>query len=292
VDLALEASRPLIEAAHHSLAVKLPPDTVLLHADATRLAQVLGNLLNNAAKYTPEGGRIALAAQRHAGGRVSIAVSDNGIGIPPQMLGKVFDLFAQVGSSLERAQGGLGIGLSLARRLVEMHGGHISADSAGQGRGSTFIVDLPVASVPDVQQAQDLGCRDNAPDAATRRRVLVVDDKVDAAQTLALLLQMDGHAVHVVHDGAQAIAAAQEQLPDLVFLDIGMLGMTGYEVAERLRTLPALAGTVLVAVTGWGAESDQARARAAGIDAHLTKPVNEAALLDALEFVAQRPARR
>jgi len=284
VELALETSRPLIESARHALSVELPQEPVLLHADATRLAQVLSNLLNNAAKYTPEGGRIALRAERRAGERLSLSVSDNGMGIPAELLGQVFDLFMQVGSTLDRAQGGLGIGLSLARRLVEMHGGHISAESAGPNRGSTFVVDLPIGRPSAATPAGVGRVPGSGPDGSAGRRVLVVDDNVDAAETLALLLRMDGHGVHVVHDGLQAIAAAQAQLPELVFLDIGMPGLNGYEVAARLRAMPALAKTVLVAVTGWGTERDQDRTRAAGIDGHLTKPVGEEALARALEL--------
>ncbi len=281
VELALETSRPLIESAHHALSVELPQEPVLLHADATRLAQVLSNLLNNAAKYTPEGGRLVLRAERRPGERLSLSVSDNGMGIPADMLGQVFDLFTQVGSTLDRSQGGLGIGLSLARQLVEMHGGHISAESAGPNQGSTFIVDLPMGRLLAGEPA---GMGQALAGAAACRRVLVVDDNVDAAETLALLLRMDGHEVHVVHDGLQAIAAAQAHLPELVFLDIGMPGLNGYEVAARLRAIPALAQTVLVAVTGWGTERDQVRTRAAGIDGHLTKPVQEEDLARALEL--------
>jgi PAS domain S-box-containing protein len=284
VEQALETSRPLIESARHALSVELPQEPVLLHADATRLAQVLGNLLNNAAKYTPEGGRIALRAERRPGERLSLSVSDNGMGIPADMLGQVFDLFTQVGSTLDRSQGGLGIGLSLARRLVEMHGGHISAESAGPNRGSTFVVDLPIGRPPAAAPAGMGGAPAGGADGVACRRVLVVDDNVDAAETLALLLRMDGHEVHVVHDGLQAIAAAQAHLPELVFLDIGMPVLNGYEVAARLRAIPALAQTVLVAVTGWGTERDQVRTRAAGIDGHLTKPVREEDLARALEL--------
>ena len=287
LDIALETSRPLIEAAGHQLAVQLPPETVLLWADAARLAQVLGNLLNNAAKYTRQGGHITLSAQCRPGGRLAVSVSDDGIGIPPDMLGKVFDLFTQVGSALDRSQGGLGIGLSLARRLVEMHGGHISAHSAGPEQGSTFTVELPLAAAPAAVPAES-GLGPGLPPAARSRRVLVVDDNVDAAETLALLLQLEGHAVHVEHDGRHAIAAARAQRPDLVFLDIGLPGMNGYEVAAALRGLPELADTVLVAVTGWGSERDQQRTREAGFDGHLTKPVTEEGLAGALRL-GRRP---
>ncbi|NML15746.1 ATP-binding protein [Azohydromonas caseinilytica] len=286
LELALETSRPLIEAAGHQLAVQLPQDTVLLWADATRLAQVLSNLLNNAAKYTRQGGHITLSAQCRPGQRLAIAVSDDGIGIPRDMLGKVFDLFTQVGSALDRSQGGLGIGLSLAKRLVELHEGHISAHSAGPDQGSTFTVELPLCGAPVAARTED-EARRAQPRAARQRRVLVVDDNVDAAETLALLLQMEGHAVQVEHDGRQALAAARAQRPDLVFLDIGMPGLNGYEVADRLRGMAELSGTVLVAVTGWGSERDQQRAREAGFDGHLTKPVTEEGLAGALRLRRQ-----
>jgi CheY-like chemotaxis protein len=203
--------------------------------------------------------------------RLQIAVRDNGVGIPADMLEKVFELFTQVGVALERAQGGLGIGLSLARRLVELHGGSIRAMSAGEGQGSTFLVDLPL-----LEAGAELPAAEAPPRVAVRgpgRRVLVVDDNVDAAETLALLLDLDGHHPQVVHTGTHALAAAQDQPPDLVFLDIGLPDLNGYEVAGRLRQMPALRGTLLVALTGWGAERDRERAREAGIDVHLTKPV-------------------
>jgi CheY-like chemotaxis protein len=283
VDLALETARPLIEAAGHRLVVDLPQAPVAMHADATRIAQVLSNLLNNAAKYTPAGGCIELQASLVAPARLQIAVRDNGVGIPADMLEKVFELFTQVGVALERAQGGLGIGLSLARRLVELHGGSIRAMSAGEGQGSTFLVDLPL-----LEAGAELPAAEAPPRVAVRgpgRRVLVVDDNVDAAETLALLLDLDGHHPQVVHTGTHALAAAQDQPPDLVFLDIGLPDLNGYEVAGRLRQMPALRGTLLVALTGWGAERDRERAREAGIDVHLTKPVTA----EALAAVLARP---
>ena len=272
VELALETARPLIDAAGHQLVVDLPHHPVLMHVDPTRIAQVLSNLLNNAAKYTPEGGRIALTASIAQPGHLEIAVQDNGVGIPANMLDKVFELFTQVGGAIERSQGGLGIGLSLARRLVELHGGTVRATSAGQDQGSTFLVDLPVLDVPApkaVAQA-DLPVEERGPG----RRVLVVDDNVDAAETLALLLELDGHQVDVAHTGAQALDAAAARPPDIVFLDIGLPDLNGYEVAGRMRKLPALQDTLLVALTGWGSERDREAACQAGIDVHLTKPVS------------------
>jgi CheY-like chemotaxis protein/two-component sensor histidine kinase len=280
VDQALETAKPLIDAAGHRLEVSLPHEPVLLHVDATRIAQVLSNLLNNAAKYTPQGGNIALTAAVTGPGRLRICVRDDGVGIPHGMLEEVFELFTQVGSALDRSQGGLGIGLSLARRLVELHGGSIRAESEGEQRGSTFIVDLPV-----LEAADEAATAIAAPQQQTRppgRRMLVVDDNVDAAETLALLLELDGHEVHVVHSGAQALEAAPRTRPELVFLDIGLPDVSGYEVASRLRQMPSLAGTLLVALTGWGAERDRERARLSGIDLHLTKPVSQEDLASAI----------
>ena len=279
VDQALETARPLIDAAGHHLQVALPPEPLLLEVDATRIAQVLSNLLNNAAKYTPPGGHIALDAALAGAGRLRLTVKDDGVGIPAHMLEDVFELFTQVGSAIDRSQGGLGIGLSLARRLVELHGGRIHAESAGEQRGSTFVVDLPVLEVPagDTQ-------RQSAPQPAQApgRRVLVVDDNLDAAETLSLLLEMDGHSVRAVHCGEDALALAPDLQPEVVFLDIGLPDLTGYEVAERLRRLPSLAGTWLVALTGWGGAQDRERARQSGIDMHLTKPVTPEDLAQAL----------
>lgn len=281
VDVALETSRPLMDAAGHTLKVQLPPEPVLLHVDATRIAQVISNLLNNAAKYTPHGGQVALSAAHVAPTRLQLRVTDNGVGIPPEMLEKVFDLFTQVGGALDRAQGGLGIGLSLARRLTQLHGGSLSASSAGEGQGSTFVVELPLLEQPQEpsRPPQDVA---EAARATATRRVLVVDDNTDAAETLAVLLELDGHQVEVAHTGAQALKAAASRKPDIIFLDIGLPDLNGYQVAEQLRADPELSGTWLVALTGWGTERDQQRARAAGIDLHLTKPVSPEDLARAL----------
>jgi signal transduction histidine kinase len=272
---ALESTRPLIEASHHELTVRLPSDPMPLDADPTRLAQIVANLVNNAAKYTPSGGRIQLAAEVEESTLV-VRVSDTGIGIPAAMLPRVFDMFTQVGRSIDRSQGGLGVGLTLVRRLLELHGGTVDAESAGDNQGSTFIVKLPLAvraEAPDVP----------APRAPTQhaRRILVVDDNADAAESLSMLLELEGHATRVAHDGAGALRAAAEFLPDAVFLDIGMPGMNGYQVARQLRETygPALR---IIALTGWGAEGDRRRAHAAGFDHHLVKPVDPAMLGSAL----------
>ncbi len=288
VDLALETSRPVIDGAGHSLRVELPEAPVLVDVDATRMSQVLSNVLNNAAKYTPRGGRIELRAQLVPQGRLRVEVADNGVGIPPDMTERVFDLFTQVGVSLPHSQGGLGIGLSLARRLVELHGGTIHATSTGVGQGSTFVIELPLQARAAEPPAQHAAGRPAA--KATVRRVLVVDDNADAAETLRLLLELEGHAVQVVHTGADALSAMRRNPPEVVFLDIGLPDMDGYEVAARVRAQPALRSLRLVALTGWGAERDQRRARAAGFDLHLTKPVGPDDLAPALQPQAAEEA--
>lgn len=280
VDLALETSRPLIDAGGHQLTVHLPAEPILLQVDPTRVAQVVSNLLNNAAKYTPHGGHVTLRASRLAADRVQLAVQDDGLGIPAHMLDQVFELFTQVGTALDRSQGGLGVGLSLAKRLVELHGGRIRAESGGAGQGSTFFVELPVLQQPaPVLQQRETG--GDLP-AATGKRILVVDDNRDAAETLSMLLGFDGHEVQVAHTGADAVEIATRERPDVVFLDIGLPDINGYQVARRLRSARELDGVLLVALTGWGAEADQQRARAAGIDLHLTKPVRPEDLSAAL----------
>lgn len=268
---AVETSMPLIEAGHHQFQMQLAEDPLQLDADPTRLAQVLGNLLNNAAKYTPAGGHISLRAVRD-GNEALIEVSDSGVGIPAESIATVFDMFTQVGQNMGRAQGGLGIGLSLVRRLAELHGGSATAASPGTGLGSTFSVRLPLllaeAKAPAAPAAPVHGA------SGPHFRVLVVDDNIDAADTLAAVLDMMGHATQVAHDGAQALALAPQFLPDVIFLDIGLPGMNGYEVARALRRIPAGANVVLVALTGWGAENDRSQSSAAGFDHHLTKPAN------------------
>jgi PAS domain S-box-containing protein len=280
---AVESSRPLIDRAGHALTVTLPPGPVVLDADPTRLAQVLLNLLNNAAKYTEPGGRIWLTAAAVAGeagsppATLEIRVRDTGVGIPKEMLPQVFEMFTQVDRSLERAQGGLGIGLSLVRGLVELHGGTVEAHSEGPGRGSEFVVRLPLPpQVPAETRAPSAPAGGNG--SAGRRRVLVVDDNTDAARSLAHLLGILGYQARAAHDGTAALAEAATFRPDVVLLDIGMPGMSGYELARRLRRLPGVSGALLVALTGWGQDEDRRRSREAGIDFHLVKPVDVAAL--------------
>jgi PAS domain S-box-containing protein len=284
---AVETSMPLIEAGRHELRVQVPDEVLMLEVDLTRVAQVASNLLNNAAKYTPARGRIGLTAYRE-GAYVVIAVSDTGIGIPPAAMPTVFEMFTQVGRNMERAQGGLGIGLSLVRRLIELHGGTVTAASEGVGRGSTFTVRLPL--IVDAAMAADLAA---APAKAIEEpadaglRVLVVDDNIDAADTLAALLEMSGHTIRVANDGHQAIEMAQAFQPQVVFLDIGLPGMNGYEVARRLRETPGMERAILVALTGWGAREDRERSSEAGFDHHLTKPADMSAVENLLSGLAR-----
>jgi signal transduction histidine kinase/DNA-binding response OmpR family regulator len=272
---AVETTRPLIDSRRHELTVTLPPEPVLVMADPVRLAQVLGNLLNNAAKYTQEGGKIWLTVTRE-GSEVVLRVRDNGIGIPPDMLSSVFELFTQVENSLDRSQGGLGIGLTLVRRLVEMHGGRVQVYSAGPNQGSEFTVRLPVLAEDHGHRSVVNGVVDGA--AGARCKILVVDDNFDAAESLALLLRVEGHDVQVSHDGAEALATVATFYPHVVLLDIGLPGMDGYEVARRLRGHPATESALLVALTGYGQEDDVRRSREAGIDHHFVKPADLAAL--------------
>ena len=274
---AVETSMPLIEAGRHELVVRMPDEVLWLEVDLTRVAQVVSNLLNNAAKYTPPRGRIGLHVQRE-GAEVVIAVSDTGIGIPPASMPTVFEMFTQVGRNMERAQGGLGIGLSLVRRLVELHGGSVSAKSDGVGRGSTFTVRLPLMAAPAAQPDGTAPVEAPGDSTGTSLRVLVVDDNVDAADTLAALLEMSGHATRVANDGQQALEVAQAFRPQVVFLDIGLPGMNGYEVARRMRSTPGMEHGILVALTGWGTREDRERSTEAGFDHHLTKPADMTAV--------------
>jgi PAS domain S-box-containing protein len=276
VTMALETCAGQVEAGGHQLSVELPDEPLWLEADVTRMVQVLSNLLNNAAKYTPAGGAIRLAAWREDATAV-VTVSDTGVGIAPEALGAVFEMFSQVRSSLDRAQGGLGIGLSLVRRLVELHGGRVSAASAGRGQGSTFMVRLPLRE-RCAGDAGDASAARRCESAEGPRRVLVVDDNTDAADSLVALLHLLGHVTQVAHDGHAAYRLAQEFKPDLAFLDIGLPGMNGHELARAIRRTPGLEHMVLIALTGWGAASDVNQSQEAGFDQHLTKPVSFEAL--------------
>jgi PAS domain S-box-containing protein len=270
---AVETTLPLIEANGHRLEVDLPPEALPVEGDAVRLSQVLGNLLSNAAKYTPQGGHIRVAARREDG-QVVIDVQDNGIGIAAESLPEVFEMFTQVARSIDRSKGGLGIGLALVRHLVELHGGSVVAASAGPGLGSCFTVRLPLAAaevpnLPDVSTPQEAA---QAVGPSSGLRVLVADDNVDAADTLCNMLRLAGHTVGVAYNGEQALRLAAELRPQLAFLDIGMPRLDGYGAARALRALPGLGGVRLVALTGWGAEEDRQRSRAAGFDEHILKP--------------------
>ncbi len=272
---AIETSQPLMNECGHRFEASIPAASILVDADTTRLAQVFSNLLNNAAKYTPNGGHIALDV-RALDGEVAVTVRDNGPGIPAEMLTRIFDIFTQVDRCLGKTHGGLGIGLSIAKRLTQMHGGTISVASAGEGQGSEFTVRLP-AKV----QAQP------APVAPGRRRILVADDNEDAAVMLAMLLEAFGNEVCVAHDGSQAVEMAASFRPDAVLLDIGMPKMNGYEACRAIRGQAAGASAVIIALTGWGSEDDKERARAAGFDRHLVKPVDPQSLE---EMVRDLPA--
>jgi len=288
VDAAVETGQVSLETAHHDVRIELPPHPVWVRGDASRLAQVVGNLINNAAKYTPDGGRIRISLSATEDLAV-VEVSDNGLGIPAEMLPGVFDLFAQVNRTLDRAQGGLGIGLSLVRRLVEMHGGSVSATSAGPNLGSTFTVRLPLAAVA-ADEVLDASADAQAPpvtDAASLK-VLVIDDNADVADALADLLQTEGHDTRISYGGAAGIEAAKQFMPDVVFCDIGMPGVSGHEVAHRLRAEPMPAQPLLVAVTGWGSEEQKRRTAQAGFDLHLTKPIDPRSVVDLLRSHAAR----
>jgi CheY-like chemotaxis protein len=289
---AVETARPFIEGRRHRLAMTIPEAPVMLRGDFARLSQVVANLLNNAAKYTDEGGLIELSLVAPPDGHAVIAVRDNGVGIDPELLPNVFELFEQGKRSLDRSQGGLGVGLTLVHRLVAMHQGTVTASSAGAGRGSEFCVALPcLVGVGDVA-APSIA----AAVAATHHvgcRILVVDDNQDAAVATAVLLEMSGHEVKTVGNGADALASAPVFAPEVVLLDIGLPGMDGYAVAAGLRNTPETRSSCLIALTGYGQPSDRQRAREAGFDHHLTKPADPQDLLELVASWAEsRPAPR
>jgi CheY-like chemotaxis protein len=269
----VEALQPLLDERGHRLRLALPPEPIALDADPTRLEQVLSNLLSNAVKYTPQRGTVDFQLAREENEAV-IRLRDDGIGIRAEMLGRIFEPFTQADRLAERAQEGLGIGLTLVRSLVEMHGGRVSAASEGQGHGSEFVVRLPcLPAEPRPAAAAEPPSRGRS--SRRPRRVLVVDDNVDSAESLAVLLEMAGHQVRTAHDGPSALAMAREYKPEIVLLDIGLpAGMDGYEVARRLRPDAGAGGVVLVALTGFGQDEDRRRAAQAGFDHHLVKPVD------------------
>jgi len=282
VTRAVETAEPMIDARGHQLIVSVPDEPILVHADLVRLSQVISNLLTNAAKYTSKASQIWLSAQRE-GSDVVIRIKDQGIGIAPAMLGRVFDLFVQADASPSRAQGGLGIGLTLVRRLIELHGGSVTATSDGLERGSEFVVRFPTgtSALESSGDPQYQFARMRQAETA-ERRVLIIDDNVDAAESIAILLEASGFAVRCVFDGISALSAATAYKPNVFVLDIGLPDITGYEVAKRLRAQPEFARTPIVAVTGYGQESDRQQSREAGINHHLTKPVDPDALRNIL----------
>jgi signal transduction histidine kinase len=275
---AVETSRPAIDARRHTLTVDLPAELITVEGDATRLVQVVANILHNAAKFTEPGGRIDLEVSRE-GGEAVLRVTDNGIGIPAQALPRVFDLFTQVQSKAERPEGGLGIGLALVRRLTEMHGGAVAVHSDGPGAGTVVTLRLPVLSAERSPDAEPAAAE--APPVAPRR-ILVADDNDDAARSLALQLQMAGHDVRTAFDGVEALALADQFEPQVVLLDLGMPRLDGFETAREMRRRPWGAGTTLIALTGWGQPHDRQRTDDAGFDVHLVKPVSADHLFQAI----------
>ncbi|HTO51934.1 MAG TPA: PAS domain S-box protein [Myxococcota bacterium] len=276
---AVDAARPSADAAKHQIALDVPSESLVVNGDPVRLVQVFGNLLHNANKYTDPGGQIDVRASRQ-GNLAVVSVRDNGIGIEPDLLPRVFQIFAQVDQGSERSQGGLGLGLTLVKRLVEMHGGGVEAASAGHGLGSEFVVRLPLAAplgIPEPAEPPPDSGREVTP-----RRVLVVDDMEDSAESLAMLLRLDGHQVHVANDGLAAIEAAERLQPDLMLLDLGLPSLSGYEVCRQIRKQPWGREIRIVALTGWGQDEDRRQTQEAGFDAHLVKPIEPRQLAEIL----------
>ena len=275
---AVEAAQTWCSEMNHNLTVTQPDEPLILHADPARLAQVLGNLINNACKFTDRGGRIQLIAERD-GNEAVIRVQDNGIGITSEQHSRIFDMFAQVDTSLERSRDGLGIGLTLVRTVVEQHGGTVSVSSEGLGRGSEFIVRLPLMTEP---LSDEVPWAPPETEAIGKRRVLIVDDNADSAQSLAMLLELSGHETHTAGDGLEGLTLAEQARPDVVLLDIGLPRLNGYEVCRRIREQTWGRDIVIAALTGWGQEEDRQRSREAGFTAHLVKPVELSALMKLL----------
>jgi CheY-like chemotaxis protein/two-component sensor histidine kinase len=269
---AIETARPQIDAAGHRLTVSLPAESMNLHGDRVRLSQVFSNLLNNAAKYTERGGQIWVNVERQEN-YAAVTVKDNGIGIAPELLPGIFEMFVQVDSSMGRRQGGLGLGLTLARELVRLHGGSIEAKSAGRGQGSEFAVRLPLAQVAVSQHGRSGPQREDLQPKISRR-ILVVDDSAVQAKSLAMLLRVTGHDVRTAASGSEALQIIAQFVPEVALIDIGLPEMNGYELARAIRSRPESSGMVLIAQTGWGREEDRKRSREAGFDHHLTKPID------------------
>ncbi|MES2830396.1 MAG: ATP-binding protein [Pseudomonadota bacterium] len=298
INLAVETAQPFIELRQHRLHVKLPGEPLQVLGDPARLAQIVGNLLNNAAKYTASGGQIDLVAERLPQGKLRIVVRDNGIGLSSERIKTVFTLFAQGETAPDRAQDGLGIGLSLVQRLVSLHEGEIRVESAGRGKGSSFIVDLPLlddlgagaaaapSATPVLTSAEafsPMPTSDTEASAKTSVKILLVDDNFDSVTMTAMLLESFGHTTATAQDSVSALKEAKRMLPDLVLLDIGLPGVNGYEVARMLRREPTLHATRLIAVTGYGTDADKQKAVDAGFDQHLVKPVDLEALMRAVD---------
>ncbi len=280
----LETTRPLIEKAGHEISVLLPPDPVYVDADLTRLAQVFTNLLSNATKYTEEGGRIWLVVEMQ-GNEAVVSVRDNGIGVSTEHLPHLFEMFSQAAPALERSASGLGVGLALARGIVELHGGSIEAHSEGPGQGSELVIRLPVAATPSQTQPSSA---EEEPCPLPKSRILIADDNRDSAESLGLLLELKGHDTWIAHDGLEAVQAAELHHPDVALLDIGMPKINGYEAARHIREQPWGENMLLIAITGWGQDDDKQRAREAGFDHHLTKPVSLTDLNDLLAAAQHR----
>lgn len=275
VEAAIEASRPFIDSGGHTLDVNLPEEPIVLLADVTRLAQVISNLLNNAARYSDKKGKILVEVKRETAGAV-VRITDEGIGIPASMLNRVFDMFVQVDRAHERGRGGLGVGLALSKQLVEMHGGRITAHSPGPGLGSTFEVHIPIVAEVEAS-VRTAGVKDDLP--TSRFRLLVVDDNRDSVDSLSMLLRLMGNDVHMAFDGVEAVQAAETLRPDVVLLDVGLPLRNGYDAARLIRSEPWGREVVLIALTGWGQEQDRRRSREAGFDHHLVKPVDPKVLM-------------
>ena len=280
---AVETCRPMAEAASQEVTVTLPAQSIYLNADPVRLSQVVSNLLNNASKFAGQRGRINLTVSRRDRD-VEITVKDDGIGIPPAMLNTIFEMFLQVDQSLERSQSGLGIGLTLARRLVELHNGHIEALSEGLGKGSEFVVRLPVT----IDQTAPIKAVDAVNGSSPKGRILIVDDNLDSAQSLAEVLKMTGNDTFVAHDGEEAVEAAERQRPDVILLDIGLPRLNGFDACRRIRANPWAENILIIALTGWGQEEDRRKSAEAGFDGHLVKPVDMAELM---KLLADLPLR-
>ena len=273
---AVETSRPIIEDANHRLEICLPTKPILVEGDLVRLSQVFANVLNNAAKYTSHGGLITVTAKQ-VGHELIVSIRDTGIGIPREMLSRIFDMFTQIDNSLRGSQEGLGIGLSLVRTIVSMHGGTVEAHSDGLGMGSEFVVRLPVTEqVRFIQQPNPRNASDF--DAMSTRRILVVDDNRDAADSMAMLLELLGAEVHLAYDGPSALEAIAAWHPNVVFLDIGLPGISGHQVAQQVRADSQFSDVILIALTGWGQDNDRQLSQDAGFDYHLVKPVDHEAI--------------